>query len=143
MEKAIYQHHEEPRLKLYDPENETCPIPLKYVGVTRQTQTSTNSVPVNIISDLWTEAKGVTLSEEWTGTTRFQILRARLAEMTQVSKWKTTKKTEDYQTRQFLAFSLETIIQEAKLMRHCRLCRRKNQIASNTPQQRNLRGIDR
>ena len=76
----IYWHHEEPCLKLYDPDNETFPIPLKYVGVMRQTQTSINNVSEQIINDIWTEAKGVDLSEEWAGTARFQILRKRLPE---------------------------------------------------------------
>ena len=43
----------------------------------RQTQTSTDKVSQRIINVLWTEAKGVTLSEEWIGTTRFEILRTR------------------------------------------------------------------
>ena len=34
----------------------------------------------NSINDIWTEAKGVNLSEEWSGTTRFWILRTRLPE---------------------------------------------------------------
>ena len=59
----IYRHHEEPRLKFYDPDNETFSIPLKYVNVMRQTLTSTNHVSEHMINDLWTEAKGVTLSE--------------------------------------------------------------------------------
>ena len=36
----IYRRLEEHRLKLYDPGNETFPIPLKYVDAMRQTQTS-------------------------------------------------------------------------------------------------------
>ena len=54
----------EPRLKLYDPDNETFPIPLKYVDVVRQTQTSINNVFEHVISDAWTEAQGVILSED-------------------------------------------------------------------------------
>ena len=34
----------------------------------------------HVINDIWTRAKGVNLSEEWTGTSRFQILRTRLPE---------------------------------------------------------------
>ena len=76
----IYRHHEEPRLKFFDPDNGTFPIPLWNVGVMRQTQTSINNFSEHGMNCLWTEAKGVTLSEEWTGTTRFQILRTRLPE---------------------------------------------------------------
>ena len=46
----INQHHAELRLKLYDPDNETFPIPLKYVDVMRQTQTSLNNVSEQIIN---------------------------------------------------------------------------------------------
>ena len=76
----FYRHHEEPRLKLHDPENGTLLIPLKYVDVMRLTQTSTNNVSELLINDMWTEAKGVHLSEEWSATARFQILRTRLLE---------------------------------------------------------------
>ena len=74
--KSIYRHHEELRLKLCDTDNETFPIPVKYADVKRQTQTSIKNVCENIINELWTEGKGVTLSEEWTGTTSFQILQS-------------------------------------------------------------------
>ena len=48
----IDRHHEEPRLKYYDPLTETFPIPLRYVDVMRQTQTSINKVSEQIINDL-------------------------------------------------------------------------------------------
>ena len=70
----FYRHHEELRLKLYDTENDTFPIPLKYVDRVRQTQTSIYNE--HIINGLWPEAKGGVD----TGSTRFQILRTRLPE---------------------------------------------------------------
>ena len=76
----IYRHHEESRLKLCDPNDETFPIRVKYVDEKRQTQTSINNVSVHMINDIWTEGKGVNFSEEWCGTARFQILRTRLLE---------------------------------------------------------------
>ena len=36
----INRHHEELRLEFYDPDNEAFPIPLRYVDVMGQTQTS-------------------------------------------------------------------------------------------------------
>ena len=36
----IYLHHVEPRVKLYMPREESFPIPLKYIDVTRTTHTS-------------------------------------------------------------------------------------------------------
>ena len=74
----IRRHQEESRLKLYELDNGSFPIPSTYVDVMRQTQTSINFVCEQRTNDTWTEAKGVNLSEEWTGTTRFQILRTRL-----------------------------------------------------------------
>ena len=76
----IHRHHEELRLKFYDPDNETFPIPLKNVNVMRQTQTKKKNVSEHTINDTCFEAKGVTLAEEWTATARFQILRTRLLE---------------------------------------------------------------
>ena len=36
----IYRHHVEPRVKVYMPKEESFPIPLKYIDVTRTTHTS-------------------------------------------------------------------------------------------------------
>ena len=36
----IYRHHVEPRVKLYSPSEESFPIPLKYIDVTRPTHTN-------------------------------------------------------------------------------------------------------
>ena len=109
----MYRHHEEPHLKFYDP----FLIPLKYVDAMRRTQTSVNNVSEHNVNDLWTETKGVTPSEKWTGTTRCQILRTRLSE------------GHHYQRN------------KSKI--YCRMGRRKCQTARSTPQQRNLRSIDR
>ena len=70
----------------------------------RQTQTSINNVPANIINDIWTEAKGVNLSEVWTGTTRFQILRTRLL---REYKWVTGRHTKIQKTTRPESFGLE------------------------------------
>ena len=85
------RYHEEPRLKFYDSDDETFPIPLKYVDVMRQTQLCLNNVSENIINDLWTEATGVNIPEEWTGTARFLILRTRLLEGFKCSSGKLSK----------------------------------------------------
>ena len=74
----IYRHREELRLELNTPDNEALPIPLKYVAVMRRTRSTIDNVSENVIHDNWTEAMDVNLSEDWTGTTRFQILRTRL-----------------------------------------------------------------
>ena len=68
------RHQEKPRLNLYNPDNVTFPIPSKCVDVIRRIQSSMNNVSEESMDDIWTEAKRVTLSEEWTGSARFQIL---------------------------------------------------------------------
>ena len=69
----IYRRREECRLKFYDPNHETFPIPLKYVYVIGQTQTR--------IKQCLSEAKDVTLFlRSGLGTTIFQILRTRFPE---------------------------------------------------------------
>ena len=49
------------RLKLFDPGNETFSIPMKYADVLRQSQTIRNTISVNLINVMWTEAKSVNL----------------------------------------------------------------------------------
>ena len=74
---------------------ETFQIPLNYVDVVRKTQTSIYKVSEHVINGLWTKAKGVNLSEEWTGSARFQIPRTRLPEG---YKWVVGRPTKIQQT---------------------------------------------
>ena len=74
----IYRHREELRLELHTPKNETLPIPVKHFAVMRRRRSNTDNVLDNVIPSTWTEAMDVNLSEDWTGTARFQILRTRL-----------------------------------------------------------------
>ena len=136
----FYRHHEELRLELYDPDNEPFPIHLKYVVVLTQTQTSINNVSIN---DIRTEAKGVNLSEEWTGILRFQILRTRLPEGYKWVNGRPTKIQETTRPDGKNGLKLGREYPRHKRKNHCRMGRRKRQAASSTPQQRNLRGTDR
>ena len=47
----IYRHHVEPRVKLYSPREESFPIPLKYIDVSRTT-------PPELIIRIWMSSKG-------------------------------------------------------------------------------------
>ena len=49
----IYRHHVEPRVKLYVPTEESCPIPLKYIDVTRNTHTSLDVMLEKNFNDYW------------------------------------------------------------------------------------------
>ena len=49
----IYRHHVEPRVKLYSPKEESFPIPLKYIDVTRTTHTNLDVKQEKRIDDFW------------------------------------------------------------------------------------------
>ena len=55
----IYRHHVEPRVKLYMPKEESFPIPLKHIDVTRTTYTSLDVLLEKIlkITGTWMEKK--------------------------------------------------------------------------------------
>ena len=88
---------EEPRLKLYDPDNEIFPIRLKYVDVMRQTQTSVNNVS-EISSMIYGPKRRVSIFLR-----RFQILRTSLLEGYKSVNGRHAKIPQDHQTRQHLA----------------------------------------
>ena len=70
----IYRHHVEPRVKLYSPREESFPIPLKYVDVSRTTCTNLGVKQEKRIDDSWNIDGSRDLSDPWTGFTRFTIL---------------------------------------------------------------------
>ena len=43
----------EPRIKLYMPKEESCPIPLKYIDVTRVTSTSLDVMLEKNVDEYW------------------------------------------------------------------------------------------
>ena len=71
---SVYRHHVEPRVKLYMPKEESFPIPVKYIDVTRTTSTSLDVLLVKQIDDDWNVDGERELSDAWTGFTRFILL---------------------------------------------------------------------
>ena len=67
----IYRHHVEPRVKLYSPREESFPIPLKYIDVSRTTQTDLDVLRESRIDDYWNIGGSRDLSDSWTGFTQF------------------------------------------------------------------------
>ena len=63
----IYRHHVEPRVKLYSPREESFPIPLKYIDVTRTTHTNLDVKQEKRIDDYWNIDGSRDLSDPWTG----------------------------------------------------------------------------
>ena len=70
----IYRHHVEPRVKLYSPREESFPIPLKYIDVSRTTHTNLDVKLEKRIDDYWNIDGSRDLSDPWTGFTQFTLL---------------------------------------------------------------------
>ena len=62
----IYRHHVEPRVELYSPREESFPIPLKYIDVTRTTHTNLDVKLEKRIDDYWNIDGSRDLSDLWT-----------------------------------------------------------------------------
>ena len=70
----IYRHHVEPRVKLYSPREESFPIPLKYIDVSRTTHMNLDVKQEKRIDDYWNIDGSRNLSDPWTGFTQFTLL---------------------------------------------------------------------
>ena len=70
----IYRHHVEPGVKLYSPREESFPIPLKYIDVSRTTHTNLDVKQEKRIDDYWNIDGSRDLSDCWTDFTRFILL---------------------------------------------------------------------
>ena len=95
----ICRHHVEPRVKIYSPREESFPIPLKYIDVTRTTHTNLDVKQEKRIDDYWNIDGSRDLSDLWTGFTQFTLLEEKWVEI--------NKKTAYIQTRSFVARALE------------------------------------
>ena len=67
-------HHVEPRVKLYSPREESFPIPLKYIDVSRTTHTNLDVKQERRIDDYWNNDGSRDLIDYWTGFTQFTLL---------------------------------------------------------------------
>ena len=72
----IYRHHVEPRVELYSPREESFPIPLKYIDVSRTTHTNLDVKQEKRIDvdDYWNIDGSRDLSDPWTGFTQLALL---------------------------------------------------------------------
>ena len=70
----IYRHHVEHRVKLYSPRDETFPIPLKSLDVSRTTHTSLDVKQEKRIDDYWNKDGSRDLSDHWTSFTQFVLM---------------------------------------------------------------------
>ena len=68
------RHHVEPRVKLYSSREESFPIPLKYIDVSRTTHTNLDVMQECRIDDYWNIDGSRDVSDPWTGFTQFILL---------------------------------------------------------------------
>ena len=65
------RHHVEPKVKLYSPKEESFPIPLKYIDVSRTTKTNLDVMLERRIDGYWNIDGLRDVSDSWTGFTQF------------------------------------------------------------------------
>ena len=87
-----YRHHVEPRVKLFSPREESFPIPLKYIDVSRTTHTNLDVKQEKRIDDYWNIDGSRDLSDPWTGFTQFTLLEEKAPDGYMWSGWRLTRK---------------------------------------------------
>ena len=101
----IHRHHVEPRVKLYSSREESFPIPVKYMDVSRTTHTNLDVMQESRIDECWNSDDTRDLSDSWTGFTQFTLLSEKHPEG---YMWSGVNKTaRDIQARSFVARTLE------------------------------------
>ena len=88
----IYRHHVEPRVALYSPREESFPIPLKYIDVTRTTHTNLDVKLEKRIDDYWNIDGSRNLSDPWTIFTQFTLMEEKAPDGYMWSGRRVTKK---------------------------------------------------
>ena len=68
------RHHVEARVKLYSPREESFPIPMKYIDVSRTTHANLDVKREKPIGAYWNIDGSRDLSDPWTGFTQFALL---------------------------------------------------------------------
>ena len=98
-------------LHLYVPKEESFPIPLKYIDVTRTTHTNLDALQEKRINGYWNVEKDRTWPDSWTGFTRFTLLNEKISRMYVV--WRATyTNSSNYQTWLFVAWDFELAFQK-------------------------------
>ena len=73
----ICRHHSEPRVQLYVPKEETFPIPLKYIDVTRSTHSDLDVMQEKRVDDCWNVGSNRSLSDSWKGFTKLTLAKGK------------------------------------------------------------------
>ena len=122
----IYRHHVEPRVKLYSPREESFPIPLKYIDVTRTTQTNLDVKQEKRIDDYWNIDGSRDLSDPWTGFTQFTLLDEKAPDGYTWSGGEIDEKTAYIQARSSMARVMEVNGKECQAEGKAKVVRRKD-----------------
>ena len=93
----------EPGVKLYSPREESFPIPLKYIDVSRTTHTNLDVKQEKRIDDFWNIDGSRDLSDSWTGFTQFTLLSVKPPDEYMWSGEETDKTAGFIQARSFMA----------------------------------------
>ena len=122
----IYRHHVEPRVKLYSPREESFPIPLKYIDVTRTTHTNLDVKLEKRIDDYWNIDGSRDLSDPWTGFTHFTLLDEKAPDGNTWSGGEINEKTAYIQARSSMARVMEVNGKECQAEGEAKVVRRKD-----------------
>ena len=102
----IYRHHVEPRVTLYSPREESFPIPLKYIDVTRTTHTNLDVKQERRVDDYWSIDGSRDLSDPWTDLFNLLYWKKNLLTGYMWSAVEIDEKTADIQARSYIARTL-------------------------------------
>ena len=89
------------------PREESLPIPMKYIDVSRTTHTNLDVKQEWSIDDYWNIDGSRNLSEPWTGFTQFTLLKEKPPDGINVVLGQTDKTAANIQARSFMARALE------------------------------------
>ena len=105
----MYRHHVEPRVKLYSPREESFPIPLKCIDVSRTTHTNLDVKQERRIDDSGNIDVSRDLSDSWTGFTQFTLSEKKPPVGYTCVRGETDKMAVNIQARSFMARTLDQI----------------------------------
>ena len=122
----IYRHHDEPRVKLYSPREESFPNPLKYIDVSRTTHTNLDVKQEKRIDDYWNIDGSRDLSDPWTGFHTIYSIGRKTSRRIYVVRGEINKKTAYIQARSSVARTLEVNGKARQAQGKAKVVRRKN-----------------
>ena len=93
------RRHVEPGVKLYSPREESFPIPVKYIDVSRATHTNLDVKQERRIDDYWNIDGSKDLSDSWTGFTQVTLIGRETSRRMYVVRRETDKAAGNIQAR--------------------------------------------